>query len=312
MKHLLAALAVSLLLGTTTLAAPALRSDITVTASIVTIGDMFADAGELSGTPIFRAPAPGTTGLVAVADVQRAARMAGLTDYDTAGLLQVRVARAASLVDAAALDTLIDADLAKRGILSEGITTDIRYDVADLSLNAELSDTPASLVSLRYMPGNGAFTARFAIAGFDQPVELTGRIEMMTKAPRLIATKPSGAILRPEDFEIAAVPLSTAEAGGYAELDQLVGKELRRQSRAGIILAPSDVDEPTVVTRNSVVTAYVRSGPMTLTVKGTALDSVSAGEPVDMLNLVTRKVLHGVARPDGSIEIVTALSLAGL
>lgn len=312
MTSTLLALAASLLITTGTLAAPSLRAEVTVSDAVVTIGDMFADAGELAATPIFRAPAPGTAGIVALADVQRAARAAGLSDYDTVGLQQVRVARASSLVDASILDQLIDADLTARGILSSGVTAEIRYDVVELSFNAEVSDTPARLVSLRYMPGNGAFAARVAIAGFAQPIDLTGHIQLTVEAPRLIATKAAGTILTEDDFEMAPVPLATADAGGYAELSQLVGKQLVRQSRAGIMLKPTDVDEPTVVSRNALITAYVKAGPMTLTVKGTALGNAAAGEPIDVLNLVTRKVLHGIARPDGSVEIVTAIAVAGL
>ncbi len=47
--------------------------------------------------------------------------------------------------------------------------------------------------------------------------------------------------------------------------------------------------------------------------RGTASDHRRcAGEQVDVLNLVTKKILHGVARQDGSVEIVTAMNVAGL
>ena len=50
--------------STTALAAPVLRAEVSVTAPIVTVGDMFADAGAMADTPLFRAPKPGTTGMV--------------------------------------------------------------------------------------------------------------------------------------------------------------------------------------------------------------------------------------------------------
>ena len=45
-------------------AQPALKGDITVNTDIVTVGDMFDNPGELAETAIFRAPSPGTTGIV--------------------------------------------------------------------------------------------------------------------------------------------------------------------------------------------------------------------------------------------------------
>ncbi len=312
MKTLPLALAALLLAAAPAFGAPSLRGEITVNRPIVTVGDMFEDAGALAETGIFLAPAPGTTGIVPLEAVERAAQRAGLTGFDNVGFTRVRVARAATLVDATLLDGLIAADLQRRGIVSGDVTAQTRFDLADVSFNAEAVADPVTLTSLRYTPGNGVFTARFAIAGIDQPVDLSGRIELMTTAPRLAAMRPAGTVLAAADFQLASVPLATADAGGYASLDQLVGKQLVRQARAGIMLRPGDVTEPTVVKRNARVTVVLRAGAMTLTVQGTALGTVAAGEPVDVLNIVTKKILHGVARADGAVEIVTAPTVAGL
>jgi flagella basal body P-ring formation protein FlgA len=306
------ALLATFLCASTALASPTLKGDITVNKAIVTIGDMFDDAGSLAETGIFMAPLPGTTGVVPLADVERAAALVGLTDFENVGFTRVRVMRASTIVDAAMLDDLIGADLARRGIVSGDVTAELRFDVSEVSYNAEAVANPASLVSLRYTPGNGAFSARFTIAGLDQPVDLDGSIQLMTKAPRLAATLPSGALLRQSDFEYASVPLATADAGGYADLSQLVGKQLVRQARGGIMLKATDVTDAKVVTRNSLVTVVLRSGPMTLTIKGTALTTAAVGEPVDVLNTVTKKILRGVARSDGAVEILTTTTVAGL
>ncbi len=306
MKSLTLALTLSLLGTTAAFAMPALKGDITVNTDIVTVGDMFDNAGELSETAIFRAPAPGTTGIVPLADVQAAAKLIGLADFDNVGFTRVVVARASTTVDAALLDKLIAANLAQRGMLAAGVTPETHFDLANIDINAQQSDVPASLVDLRYAPDTGLFTARFQIAGYDQPMDLGGSIELMTSAPRLIATEPAGTVLSAADFEMASIPLSTAQAGGYATADQLIGKQLIRQAHTGLMLKPSDVTDPTVVSRNSLVTVILHSGEMTLTVKGQALTTAAAGEPVDVLNSVTKKILHGVARSDGSVEIVTA------
>lgn len=312
MKHLSLFLLSVVLLTSTALAVPTLKGDVTVNKAIVTIGDMFENAGPLAETGIFMAPAPGTTGIVPLADLERAAARAGLDSFENVGFSRVRVARASTLVDAPMLDGLIEADLARRGILMNGVTAELRFDMAEVAYNAEAVANPASLVNLRYTPGNGAFSARFMIAGIDQPVDLNGSIELMTMAPRLAATLPAGTILGETDFDLAAVPLATADAGGYADLSQLVGKQLLRQTRGGIMLKASDVTAPKVVTRNALVTVLLKSGAMTLTVKGTALTTAATGEPVDVLNSVTKKILHGVARSDGAVEIVTASTIAGL
>jgi flagella basal body P-ring formation protein FlgA len=192
------------------------------------------------------------------------------------------------------------------------VTAQLRFDQTDIGYNAEAVANPASLLNLRYTPADGSFYARFAIAGIDSPVDVNGSIELMTLAPRLVANIPAGTILSSADFEMAPVSLTTASAGGYADINQLVGKQLVRQARGGVMLKATDVTEPKVVMRNSLVSVILKSGPMTLTVRGTALTTAAAGEAVDVLNTVTKKILHGVARQDGLVEIVTATTVAGL
>jgi flagella basal body P-ring formation protein FlgA len=311
---LLGTAAVSLSLVGAPLAAPTLRSDITVADPVVTVGDMFADAGALAGKPLFRAPAPGTAGTVGLEAVHEAAARAGLTDYDAANVLEVRVARAATSVDAIMLADLIGAELDRRGLLGPGVEPETHFDRPDLSFNAEVSDRPAKLIELRYLPGSGSFAARFAIAGIERPVEVTGGIELMTEVPRLAQSLPAGAVLGPADIEMARVPLKFVSTTGIAGLDDLVGKALLRNARAGLTLKLSDVAEPLVITRNALVTVYLRTGWMTLTVKAQALASASAGAPIDVLNTVTHRILHGTATAGGAVEVTTAgpFPVAGL
>ena len=303
MKRLALALAALLLAAAPAAATPSLKGDVTVNAAIVTVGDMFDNAGALSETAIFRAPAPGTTGIVPLADVTSAARLIGLTDFDNVGYTRVRVVRAATTVDAGLLGGLVSHTLADRGITGPNVTADIHFDTTTIDIKAEQSDTPAQLLDLTYQPETTRFSARFMVAGIDQPVDLAGAVQLMTTAPRLLSPMPAGTFLTAADFEMAPVPLSTASAGGLADLDQLVGRQLLRPARAGLMLKATDVAAPTVVQRNAVVTVLLSAGPMTLTVKGQALTAAAAGEPVDVFNNVTHKILHGTARADGSVVI---------
>lgn len=293
-------------------AEPVLRAEVTVNHPVVTVGDMFEDAGIYAERALFRAPAPGTTGTVTLDAVHEAASLAGLTEYDAEGVLRVRVARATAIVDEPALAGLIAADLEVRGIAADGIVVDVRFDATELLFNAEAVDDPVQLASLRYTPGNQAFTARFLIAGIDTPVELGGRIELMIEVPHLVTTRAAGTILTADDIEMRLVPLRYAETGGIATIGQLVGKQLMRQSRGGLMLRPADVTEPRVVERNALVTVVLNTGSMTLTVKGQALNNAAAGQPVQVLNTVSNRILHGTALANGAVAISNTLNVAGL
>lgn len=294
------------------LAAPSLRADVTVISGIVTVGDMFDDAGSLAELALFRAPKPGTTGIVDLNAVRQAAKLVGLADFENVGIARVRVSRSATMVDGPMLSDLVTADLRGRGIIHGDVTPTLVFDTPNPSFNAEAVAEPVKLISVRYMPGNNVFAARFEIAGTDLPVDVNGRIELMIEAPHLVGSRPAGTVLAPSDLEMKLVPLKFAESTGIVSFDQLVGKQLQRSARSGLMLRAGDVTDPLVVSRNQMVTVYLRSGPMTLTVKGQALGNASAGQPVQVLNVATKKILSGTALPNGGVEMTSTLNVAGL
>ena len=301
------------LLALPAFADPALKLQVDVTARIVTVGDMFANAGALSGKPLFLAPAPGTSGMVPIADIRTAAAKAGLAAFDDGGATDVRVSRLATVVDAPMLTALMADDLKTRGLMPDGVTADAAFDTAIDGLDAAAVPDPVQLVTLRYQPDSGSFMARFQLAGSDQPLDLTGRIDLMVEAPELAATLPSGSILKASDIVMQPVPLRAAQSGNIASPDQLVGKQLQRQSSVGMVLKASDVSDPQIIARSDLVTVYLHAGPLTLTIKGTALNAASLGEPVAVLNATSKKLVHGIARADGAVEVTAGpTSVAGL
>lgn len=314
MKQPLLLAAAFLLLGSQAgLAAPVLRGEVTVIGEVVTVGDMFDDAGSLAERALFRAPAPGTIGIVSLDAVRQAALQAGLTDYLADTVTRVRVARSATLVDNAMLGDLIAADLRRQGLIAADVEIDTRFDAGNLSFNAEAVADPVRLVSLRYVPGATTFAARFEIAGRTRPVDVTGTIEQMVEVPHLANSLQSGAVITPADIVMKRIPARFAGASPFHAADDLIGKALLRQARAGLMLKATDIGEPLVVARNSAVTVFLKLGAMTLTVQGQALNAAALGQPVSVMNSVTRKILHGTAIANGAVEIVSLpLTVAGL
>ncbi|KQW77025.1 hypothetical protein ASC89_17600 [Devosia sp. Root413D1] len=301
--------------GSTAFAVPVLKAEVSVNHPVITVGDMFEDAGLLAERALFRAPEPGTTGIVGLDAVRAAAAKAGLTDYTQDGLLSVRVERRATVVDTTVLSGLISADLAVRGLLPAGAELHTRFDYPALSYNAEAVETPVTLLALRYQPGAASFSARFQVAGMELPVDVAGSIDLLVEAPHLAASLKAGAVLTPADIEMKRVSLAFADQSGVENFDDLVGKQLRHNSRAGVMLKATDVTEPLAVRRNTEVTVLLRTGPMTLTVVGQSLGDAVTGQPVQVMNSVTRKILNGVATAGGAVEITTAatkLQVAGL
>jgi len=285
------------------LAAPVLKAEVSVNHPVVTVGDMFDDAGSLAGTALFRAPAPGTTGTVSLEAVKAAAAQAGLDEYLTDGVLAVRVERRAATIDTTALTNLIAGDLSFRGLVPAGAQVEARFDGGALSFNAEDVAVPVTLAGLRWQPGSQAFSARFNIAGMDLPVDVSGTIDLLVEVPHLAVTLQAGTVLGPGDIEMKKVPFDYADQSGVDTLADLVGKQLRRNGRAGLMLKAADVTEPVTVRRNTQVNVLLKTGSMTLSVLALSLGDASAGQPVQVMNTVTKKILNGVAMADGTVAI---------
>lgn len=311
-RPLITVLATALLAGTAA-AMPVLKAEIVVIAPVVTVGDMFDDAGNLAEQALFRAPNPGTTGSVPVADIAAAAARIGIKNFDASGLQSVSVMRQASVVDEAVLTELITQDLTKRGIITSGMGVEASFSNVITPIETEVTDRPATLLSLRYLPGGGTFTARVAIAGVAAPLELSGTLDLTIEAPHLAANLAAGTVLTEADIVMKPIPAKYVDANGFAEARQLIGMQLNRQSRGGMQLKPADVSAPALIGRNDLVTIYFRKGPMTLTVKGQAITSASMGGAVQVLNLMSKRVITARALAAGAVEVSTdPLAVAGL
>jgi flagella basal body P-ring formation protein FlgA len=300
-------------LATTAQAEPLLKGDVTVTAAIVTVGDLVDNAGLMAETAVFRAPAPGTAGVLSVEDIAAALRSAGIEEFQAAGLDTIRVARVGVEVGLPLITDLIATDLRTRGILSSGMDMDIALDTPLPELVSANTANPATLTILRYMPGSSTFSARFQIGGIDRPLDVSGQIQLLIAAPHLTRTLPQGTILSPDDVEMRMIPLPYAESAGLVAVEQLVGKALQRQTRAGVMLRPSDIAAPEIISRNEQVTVVYQHGSLTLTTTGKALNAASLSEPVTVLNTMSNKVLQGIATQNGTVTIVSGpQQIAGL
>lgn len=295
------------------LAAPVLRDNITVNSRIVTVGDMFEDAGSLAETAMFRAPAPGTAGQVGLAAIREAATRIGLVEFENPGLSDVMVSRTGTPVTETSLNTLIADELTSRNLLPGSMSVSMNIGAPLPMLNAADSATPVTLTDLRYMSGSTHFSARFTLDGIAEPLQLTGSLEFTIDAPHLTRQLPAGSVITANDITMRPIAVGFADSTGTLTLEDTIGKQVVRQMREGILLRPADVDNPLVIARNDDVTLLLQSGAMTLTVRGQALNDASRGDTISVLNLVSNRVVRGIATNPGTVEIShTAPALASL
>jgi flagella basal body P-ring formation protein FlgA len=309
----LALVSVISLMAATAEAAPTLRGNVTVTDQLVTVADMFDDAGALAEMAIFSAPAPGTTGKVDIATIRSAAARVGITSFEANGFSSVNVTRVGMIVDEALLKDLVVTDLTARGLIGSDVNANVQFSRVLDPIQVSTNGVAARLEGMRYTAGSRDFSARFVLADNSRVIDVTGTIDMTIEMPHLAANLPAGTILLPEHLVMRPVPVGQANAYAHAPLEQLVGMALNRQSREGMMLRLSDVSPPIAVAKNELVTIVYRRGPMTLTVKGQAITSASRGSSLQVLNLMSKRVISATAVAPGTVEVTGGpVSLAGL
>jgi len=285
-------------------AAPLLKPSIVVTGDLVTAGDLFENAGDAAETPLFRAPAPGTVGAVDLAAIQRAALIAGIGAFDAGGMHAVRVERTGVLVDADMLTHAIADALTARGLIDESSSLALDFDTPLGRLfAADTGEPPVALADLAANAVTGRFAARLVVPGHRGAIPVAGRFVETVPAPHLVASLAKDAVIRPADVEMRPVPLRRLGADPALGLEDVVGMAVRRSIRAGNFIGPSDIVPPTVVARNDAVTLVYRTGPLTLTVHGQALGDAAVGEPVAVLNPMSRRVIHGIVAGPGQVFV---------
>lgn len=284
--------------------AATLRQTVAVDGPIVTLGDLFKDAGTLANQPVFRAPELGVTGALPAIQALAAARVSGLGITSLPDFANVAVTRRSQIVDSAAFTRLIATAAASR--LSAGIDdVAVDFDMSVDPVTAALGASPLSLVSFTLQPLSGRFEASIAVEGLPagHQLHLTGRAYETVAVPVLTRPLARRDVIAAADIATARMERRLLPAQALLASDMVIGKAARRSIRAGDVISSIDVEEPRLVTRGEMVTLSFRRPGMTLTAKGKALSDGAAGEVISVFNEQSRRTIQGTVAASGLVEV---------
>lgn len=119
-----------------------------------------------------------------------------------------------------------------------------------------------------------------------------------------------GALVTPQDVALRALPERRA-AGVATRLEEVVGREVRRNLYAERPISPDDLGAPTLVHRNSLITLVYHRGNIQLTTVGRALDSAGLQETVRVVNVDSRATVLGTVLAPGVVGVGGRVAPAG-
>ena len=290
------------------LASPVLRANVTVSGDIVRIGDVIENAGSASQIAIYRAPDPGTTGSLSVAQVIDTLRSHNVIGVEAHDIRNISVTRAARTLNGKEVELAVARAMERRngfgdaGNISVTFDRDLRDLQIDSSNNGELRTT-----NVHFDPRSSRFDVTFEISNQTgaPPAKLrfTGSAIETVETAVVNRSVERNEILKASDVAIERRP--KAEAGGdLASRDRAVGMQPRRALRPGQILKNADLGKADLVTRDQDVTLIYQSPGLYLTGRGKAMEAGAEGDTVNVMNLQSKRTVQAVVVGPGQVAII--------
>lgn len=294
-------------------AAPQLRSPITVDRDVVLLGDLFSDlpADVNANAEVARAPQPGRTATIDADRLLSIASANGLAWRPAGRFEKAAVERSGQVIGIEAIRAALS-----RALLAQGMPPD-----ADVMLdNEQLRVTVANdrhatvgIEQLSYAPQRDRFTATL-VAPADGPnperVRVQGRVQHTVDVAVPVRAIQVGEVIKPQDLQFLRLRREHVGKTHVTTEEQLVGRSARRALAASQPVRSGDLANPNLVTRNNMIVVKVASDRMSLAMQAKVLEDGAAGDVVKVLNLRSNKIIQGTVTAPGEVTVTTTYSMA--
>lgn len=276
-------------------AEPMLQPSVTITGSIIHLGDLFIDAGSNADDPVAPAPALGTRITYPAAWLGAIAREHHLDWSPASDFTQTTVERASRAIGT---DIVVQHLLTAMAPTVSNAEAEIQLDNSGSRLFVPADASDDVLVdSVNLDQRSGRFSA-FIVAPPGAPdaqrQRVTGRlvIEVEVAAPnRAVAINE---IIGVGDVEKIKLPRERVAADALTDPAQLIGKSARHLLRADQPLRAGDVQDPLVVHKGDLVTIELRTAAMQLSAQGKALEDGAMNATVRVTNTQSNRTIDTI------------------
>lgn len=286
--------------------APRLKQIVEVDGPLVTLGDLFSNAGENGHVAVFRSPAPGTTGRVSTARVLAAAKKHNLVQKNHPTFEMVTISRSSRVVRIEELEKLIRQRLDDRYPRIKGrrkliirlprALENLHYDK---KVQGELN-----LSHFDWSAASERFIARFSLADSHlDPVVIKGTARLMVETGVAARDIPRGTAISQRDIELKYIKYNPRQSSPAPALEEMIGLVARRRLQQGRQINRSDLEKPRIIRKNQLVTILLEMPGLVLRTEGKALADAVKGDSVRILNTRSKRIIHATAIADGLVSV---------
>jgi len=285
------------------------RGQVTVSAGIVKLGDLFTNAGPAAEATVDQAPPPGGETAYDVYRLAAIARAHGLVWQAQSWSERVVVMRPGRTIEADEIRAAIRDALEAEGLPGKW---ELLLSRGTPPIHVPLEHTAAPRVSnLDLRRRTGHFTATVtagAAAAAAQGFTVSGRIHQLIEVPTMNRRLKSGDVIRRSDIKWLNRRAERVNRNVITDADQLIGMTPRRFLAAGQVVRAGDIRKPRMVKKGAIVTMVVTTPHMVLTSKGRAMEHGSRGDTVRIMNLKSKTVVESEVTGPNAVSIATTVS----
>jgi flagella basal body P-ring formation protein FlgA len=281
-----------------------LRDRIMVDDDVVRLGDLFQEPLSDGDVAVAQAPKAGQTMTLDARFLQQMARAYRLS-WKPAKYQKVTIGRMSQRVTAPMVRDAVAVAVQER--MGSSGDLDIALDGGDLELDLPTDvENSVSVSAINFDPQSRRFAAILVAPADGPPViqrTVFGTVHEMAQVPvpkRLIS---AGEIIAADDLEWQAVRLTRLSGNSLTDAEQLVGRMAKRPLKAGQVLRQSDVAVSPVIRKNDLIRLVVKTGQMTLSVQGKALQDAALGQTIRVMNVNSNRQLSGTVVDAGTVAI---------
>ncbi len=286
------------------------RSQVTVSESVVRLGDLFTNTGAKAGNSVDRAPHPGSETVYDVHRLAAVARAHGLVWQAQSWSERVVVKRPGQTINADEIRAAINAALEIKGLSGKWrLVLSNRQPRLSVPLG---QPAIANVASLQFRERTGRFVA-VVTGGADtagQPrLTVSGRVHRLLDIPTLNRRLKAGDIIGPSDIRWVTMRADRINRNVITDAESLIGMTPKRIAAAGEILRNGDMRRPRMVKKGRIVTMVLTTPHMVLTSKGRAMEHGARGDTIKIMNLKSKAMIEAEITGTNSVRITTIFSL---
>lgn len=309
MKKVIMVTALIALFATSAIAAPTPKNKSIVTKDIITVGDVFKDAGEDADFYLAPAPEIGEKTILNTKDLMRISNALNLGWVATNNYTRTIISRSSDVITSddikSALQKEFEKKLGSRKFEVELSNRKIKIQVP------EKANSKVDVHNLKYNAAKQTFSASISVSSIkNHKKEIRGKLHHIMAVPVLINPLRRGDIISRDDIDYIDMRTSDITSNTLINKNKLIGQTPRRGIAAMRPITRSDIKPPMLIKKGDLVVMNLNTDGLKLITQGRAIQNGVEGDVIKIENSDSGHIITAIVTGRRTVSVNPPLAAA--